>query len=233
MNKIVIENHNGVNVLRDDLLSGGTKSVLMPHIVGDAEEYVYASPVYGAFQIALAIYCKDNNKKATIFCAKRKERHENTVLTEESGAKIMEIPYGYLSVVEARAREYCKETGAQKLDFGGDTAACRLLLMKRMSKIIKKLGKEPDEIWVSVGSGTLISSILMATDKAKIHGVVVGADCKLAHERLTLWQYPKSFAVASKVEAPFKSMPNYDLKAWEYCVKHKTKKGDVLFWNVY
>lgn len=55
---ITIEQHFGVNVLRDDLLPGGTKSILMPSIIGDSLEYVYASPVYGGFQIALSEYCK-------------------------------------------------------------------------------------------------------------------------------------------------------------------------------
>jgi len=31
---ITIEQHKGVNVLRDDLLTGGTKSILMPSIIG-------------------------------------------------------------------------------------------------------------------------------------------------------------------------------------------------------
>lgn len=32
---ITIERHKGVNVLRDDLLAGGTKSILIPSIIGD------------------------------------------------------------------------------------------------------------------------------------------------------------------------------------------------------
>ena len=54
---ITIEPHFGIKVLRDDLLPGGTKSILMTSIIGEAEEYVYGSPVYGGFQIALAEYC--------------------------------------------------------------------------------------------------------------------------------------------------------------------------------
>ncbi len=80
MSNITLEKHNGVIVLRDDLLPGGTKSILMDKILDEAySEYVYASPVYGAFQIALSIWCKNNNKKATIFCAKRNELHPNTI----------------------------------------------------------------------------------------------------------------------------------------------------------
>lgn len=37
---ITIEKHKGVNVLRDDLFIGGTKSILMPLIINDYLEYV-------------------------------------------------------------------------------------------------------------------------------------------------------------------------------------------------
>ncbi len=67
---ITIEQHKGVKVLRDDLLTGGTKSILMPSIIGDDLEYVYSSPVYGGFQIALSAYCQSVNKKATILWLK-------------------------------------------------------------------------------------------------------------------------------------------------------------------
>jgi len=147
------ENQNGIYVLRDDLLPGGTKSILLDSIIkrgamppsdpqlkggemppydlqlkggemssydlqlkggempppSDVNELVYASPCYGGFQIALSIFCKNNNKKATIFCAERKIRHPNTEICIQNGANVIEVPYGYLSVVEKHAREYLRE----------------------------------------------------------------------------------------------------------------------------
>ena len=108
------ENQPGIYVLRDDLLPGGTKSILIDSLLvnnhdnHDVNELVYASPCYGGFQIALSIYCKNNNKKATIFCAKRKIRHPNTEICIQNGANVVEVPYGYLSVVEKHAREYLR-----------------------------------------------------------------------------------------------------------------------------
>ena len=106
------ENQNGIYVLRDDLLPGGTKSILLDSLLvnnHDVNEFVYASPCYGGFQIALSIFCKNNNKKATIFCAERKIRHPNTEICIQNGANVIEVPYGYLSVVEKRSREYLRE----------------------------------------------------------------------------------------------------------------------------
>lgn len=227
---MIIEKYKGVNVLRDDLLIGGSKSVLMPHIVKEDQEYVYASPVYGGFQIALSAYSQSVGKKATIFCAKRKTKHPNTLKCIEYGAKVQEIPYGYLTVVEKRARDYCLLTGAKKIVFGAKDQRYKDILADRMSKVIEEIG-EPKEIWCAIGSGTLVESILQATTKSIINGVQVGAEYKSKHDRLIVHRYHKSFDKISKEIAPFQSTQNYDLKAWEYCLKYK-KSTDVFFWNV-
>jgi threonine dehydratase len=233
MNNITIEKHNGVYVLRDDLLPGGSKSILMEHILDDKyNEYVYASPVYGAFQIALSIWCKDNNKKATIFCAKRNQLHPNTIKCMRNGANVIEVECGYLTVVNKRAEDYCKLSKALKLEFGAKTDISKNILSNRMREIIKEIGHEPKEIWCPIGSGTLVESILMATEKSKVIGVQVGAEYNNNNNRLYVIKYNKPFDKPSTFIAPFPSMKNYDLKAWEMCMKYK-KTDDVFFWNVY
>jgi hypothetical protein len=226
-----IEVHNGIHVLRDDLLPGGTKSILMPSMIGEDDEYVYASPVYGGFQIALSAYCKSIGKQATIFCARRKSLHPNTLKCIELGAKVMEVKGGYLVVVEKYAKDYCALTGAKKLVFGANTKANKGLIADRCRQAMAAMGGEPDEIWCAIGSGTLVKSILAATTTAQVHGVQVGQAFTEHHPRLTVHIYPQDFASVSKHRAPFPSMPNYDLKAWEYCEK-LSRGGSTLFWNV-
>jgi len=240
---ITIETYNGLFVLRDDLLPGGTKSILMREIVGlqeEVNEFVYASPVYGGFQIALSAYCQGSGKKATIFCAKRNTLHPNTLKCLEYGAKVIQVPYGYLTVVEKHARLYCQgKPNVEKIIFGAGTAENQKLITQRTLDVFKQLGKEPDEIWCAVGSGTLISGISAACKTAKVYGVQVGAEfippkgCK----NIEMIKYEKPFDKPSKFKAPFPSVANYDLKAYEKCVEHmnKTVSKDkcILFWNVY
>lgn len=231
---VTIQKHGGVNVLRDDLLQGGTKSILMPHILDKSfDEYVYASPVYGAFQIALSIYCQQIGKRATIFCAKRKEMHRNTIKCLDHGAQIIDVPHGYLNVVESAAHKYCQQYGAQKLIFGAHDPKAIELIANRMFEVTLELGSEPDEIWCAIGSGTLVESILKATTTAKVFGVQVGKDYEGSHPRLTVIKYPKPFEWECKTAAPFQSMTNYDLKAWELCTAQHSTDLNVLFWNVY
>lgn len=211
---IVIEkykNQPGIYVLRDDLLPGGTKSILLDSLLinhHDVNELVYASPCYGGFQIALSIFCKNNNKKATIFCAKRTMRHPNTEICIQNGANVIEVPYGYLSVVEKHAREYvsrktmCQTTDAEgkilgaqclaplvplKIAFGANSPENITIIASRAKRVIESFteiyGKPPDEIWCAVGSGTLISGIIQAVAEMQ------GAQCLTPNcQALPTWE---------------------------------------------
>lgn len=241
---ITIKNHNNVFVLRDDLLPGGTKSILIKSIIDstpDKNEFVYASPVYGGFQIALSAYCQQHGKKATIFCAKRNTLHANTLKCLDYGANVIQVPYGYLTVVEKHARIYCEgNPDTQKITFGAGTADNRQLLTQRTRDVFQHLGREPDEIWCAVGSGTLILSIAAACKTAKIYGVQVGSEFipPDGATNIEIIKYEKPFDKPSKFNAPFPSVANYDLKAYEKCMEHVSKTGSsddkcILFWNVY
>lgn len=234
---IVIEEHYGIKVLRDDLLEGGTKSILLEGIEKDnphITEYVYASPVYGGFQIALSAYCKKHGLKATIVCAKRAIKHTNTLKCMEYGANIIEVYPGYLSVAEKRAREYCEnKPHIHKLVFGANTEENIHKIANRAKQVMRHLKYEPDEIWVAVGSGTLIKGISQAVKNAKIYGVLVGANFDYDHPNVILIRYPKPFEKESKLNVAFPSMANYDRKALELCLAHKRNPDSkVLFWNV-
>lgn len=233
---ITIERHNGVSVLRDDLLPGGTKACFIGELLDPAFDcYVYASPVYGAFQIALAEYCRQHNRKAVIFCAKRNEPHENTLRAKAAGARVLQVPYGYLSNVQAKARRFCEENNGQFLKFGGGEEIAIKRIAERARAVFAELGGVPDEIFCAVGSGTLLRGIERATAGArcKITGVCVGAEYKDEKGANTiLVKYPAPFERAARSLAPFKTSRNYDLKAWEVCIA-RNNGGEVLFWNVF
>lgn len=226
----IIERRGKIFVLRDDLLPGGTKSILVPVLLDRARhsEFVYASPAFGGFQVALSAFA---GSRATIFTAKRKELHRMTRKCKEYGAKIVEIPHGYLTNVQAKARAYCQETGAQLLVFGAKGETSRALLAERMRRASEILGGEPPQIGCAVGSGTLVESILQGTDRARVHGVIVGAEYENDHPRLKLEKYPLPFSETSRYLSGFPSNPNYDLKALELFLKSDPPEGS-LFWNV-
>lgn len=234
--KITIEQHNGVSVLRDDLLPGGTKACFIGELLAPSFAcHVYASPVYGAFQIALAEYCREHNRQAVIFCAKRGVPHENTLRAKAAGARVFQVPHGYLSNVQSKARAFCAANGGQYLKFGGGEEIVVQRIAERARAVFAQLGRVPDEIFCAVGSGTLLKGIQRAASRTpcKITGVCVGAEYKGEVGRNTLLvKYPAPFERAARFSAPFKTSRNYDLKAWEVCLKRKGE-GLVLFWNVF
>ena len=217
----MIQEHYGIHVLRDDLM-GGTKMVCMPFIQENDYEYVYASSVYGGFQISLSLYF---GKSLTIFCAKRNVMHPNTLRCKELGANIIEVPFGYLSVIEKKAREYSQKPNCKKIIFGGKDY---IDAIEKYAASLKLKGI--DEIWCAVGSGTLVSAICRAYPNIKVYGVTVGGKVKIDYPNLTLLEYHKPFSYESKLQLDFPSMPNYDRKAFEVCLLKSD--GNVLFWNV-
>lgn len=218
--------HEGIIVVRDDLLPGGTKRRALPAFLDDQhDEYVYASPVYGHAQIALAYLAQDVGVKASIFCAKRKEWHELTKEAADLGALIHEVPNGYLRVVQARAREHCEQhRGAKLLPFGLNDPA----FIEALAVVALELPVWPTEVWTAVGSGVLTRALQIAWPKAKFCGVRVGASSNagLAY----VYAAPEVYEQSARILPPFPSCSNYDAKVWRF-IKEYAAPG-ALFWNV-
>jgi hypothetical protein len=224
---VVIE-HQGILVVRDDLFSGGTKARFLPILFENADEVVYASPAEGGAQTALAHTAAKIGKRATIFVAKRKQPHDRALEAKRVGAKIMQVPNGYLNVVQARAREYCQRTGAKLAPFGVNLPEA----IDTIADAAKATGITPDEVWCASGSGVLARSLAKAWPKAKRHVVEVGRELSSADVLgATIHKAGMPFSKALLAKPPFPSDPHYDAKAWQIC-KAKHGSGIVLFWNV-
>lgn len=222
--KPVIERQGRVFVLRDDLIEGGTKRRILPALLNNASEFVYASPAYGYAQIALAHACREAGYGATIFVAKRKELHERTREAIKAGAKIVQVPYGYLSNIQAKAKAYAEATGAHLMPFGIDVPE-----MKRgIQSLATELDIEPKEVWTVAGSGTLTRALQDVWKDAQFYTVRIGAGFEGL--RAKVLQAPEKFEENAKVKPPFPSCSNYDAKAWRFIEEHAS--NGALFWNV-
>jgi len=220
--------HDGIAVVRDDLFTGGTKARFMSVLFNDADEVVYASPAEGGAQTALAHTAAALGKRATIFVAKRKQPHDRALEAKRVGAKVMQVPNGYLNVVQARAREYCRRTGAKFAPFGFNMPEA----IETIAAAARSTGLEPDEVWCASGSGVLARSLAMAWPQARRHVVQVGRALKLDEvQGATIHEAGIPFSKPLKEKPPFPSCPHYDAKAWRIC-KARHGAGLVLFWNV-
>lgn len=116
---IILQNYNGITILRDDLLPGGTKSILMSAMINpDADEIAYASSRYGGLQVALAHYCKSIGKPLTIVTAQHKSIHKNTMEIINNETNVIYVFPAHTRVIEARLREYVAQRNVQIINFG-------------------------------------------------------------------------------------------------------------------
>lgn len=193
-----------------------------------SEEVVYASPCEGGAQTALAQVAHDLGKQATIFIAKRAKPHPRAFHAKRLGAKVMQVEPGYLTVVRARAKAYCAQTGAYMAPFGMESQR----FIGAIAAAARRIDFTPDEVWCAAGSGVLARGLAAAFPHARRFAVRIGREVTKgevgdAH----IIKHPFEFSDRCKSIPPFPSDPHYDAKAWEIC-RANHGSGKVLFWNV-
>ena len=229
----IIEDWNGVQVVRDDLLHGGSKMRFLPFLVEGQQEIVYGGPFCGGAPYALSVWGKRMGVKVTLFFAKRKTLHWRQRAAFRNGATIYQVPAGRMSVVQHRSRTYAEKTGALFLPLGFDVKDATRPFEEAMRGVRQQVGKV-DEVWCAVGTGMLARCLAVAFPDAAIKGVVVGLRSRNQAQdypaNVQLLDCPYDFAEDCSSSPPFPSCMNYEAKAWEQMRLHA--KGRVLFWNV-
>jgi hypothetical protein len=222
----VVSIHDGIHVVRDDLFPGGTKARFIGELYSDCEEVVYATPCEGGAQTALATVAARLGKRATLFCAARKNPHPRVAMAQRLGATYHFVAPGYLSVVQARAEDYADRAGAKLAQFGIPDA------VDAIADAALATGLTPDEVWCASGSGTLARGLAKAWPWARRYAVQVGRELTFADvDNAIIVKQPLAFGKPHLGAVPFPADPHYDAKAWKEC-KARHRGGLVLFWNV-
>ena len=237
----LIESHSidsiSLNVVRDDLLIGGTKvRALEPFIKSSGHsEFVYPSPAYGFAQVAIAACCKKHGKKAVIFVAKRNTLYKYTQIAQSLGATICQVPDGRLVVVSKRAKDYvaASPTTRHMIRWGASDPQTLENLIKSLQKIEPKMRNK--RVWVCVGSGTLLTAMAAAWPKTRFMCLIVGANHDMSSFTFAD-RIEKTFKATKRYDQPFENMfpwpanSHYEAKLYPFIVKHG-QDGDVI-WNV-
>ena len=228
--KPVIKEYDGIKVVRDDKLDGGTKRRAFYTYVKstDYEEYVYASPRQGYAQLSLAYACKDLNRKCTVTVPQGK-RYWLTDEAEELGCNIIEVQMGFLTNIQAKAKKYTLDNEAHLIPFGGDHP----IIVEAMKRTALSLGVNPKEVWTVMSSGVLSRGLQAAWPNAEVHGVKIGHNTtKREQGRAETYKSKYKFQQECKEDErpPFPSSLTYDRKAWGF-IKEYASNG-ALFWNV-
>ena len=232
----IIEQHEGIFVVRDDLLKYGAKIRFADYLIrtSKTKEWVYgSSPRWGYAQVSLAYLCRRYKKRAVIFLPASKELHPYSLQAQKLGAEIIQVPVGFMAVTERRARDYVAADPERRemLPFG----LAHPTVYGSIMKVARALPISPDEIWTATGSGTLNRGLQMSWPTALAFMVAVGHEISPQEAgRAAVIRHPLKFQQQCRqaLRPPFPSVPEYDAKAWEY-VRRAAKRGRlVLFWNV-
>lgn len=228
----VIEEYEGIKVVRDDLLGGGSKIRFADYLIQsqpEIEEWVYgSSPATGYAQISLSYLCRKYGKKSVIFMAERAwdKLHDYQIEALKAGADMKWVPNGMLSVTEKRARDYVEQDPKVRkllpIGFHHDTVIASIV------RVALSIDVRPNEVWTVGSSGTLTRGLQLAWPDADFHCVTVGH--KGNYGRAKIYECNIPFNKPAKVIPPFPSAITYDAKAWEYIKQHASP--GALFCNV-
>lgn len=243
--KPVIEEHQGFHIVRDDLLSSGSKTRFVDYLIGHnpetrhVKEWVFGScPATGYAQISLPVVCGRYNKKAVLFMAERnpEKLHPYQKKGMELGADYRWVKMGMLTVTQARARQYAEQDPSTRkvlpLGLEHETVLASIIKVARGLPIV------PDEIWSVGSSGTLSRGLQIAFPKAQVHVVQVGhsmTDYEVGRAILHRSTYAFDKPVKPNELPPYPSAPTYDAKVWQPMLnwyRNHEKGKTVLVWNV-
>ena len=245
-----------VHVVRDDLLDGGTKERGLAPLVQDlaasgVRRFVYASPFCGFAQIALASAARRVGRDAVVFAGaapggsgdlRGARLHGYSREAGLRGAHVVRC--ASLDDAEARARAFTDDNvDAHKLPLGfacdAFFSAYERALRVEWRRIETMLGRAPEQLFVPVGSGTLLRAFARVipasvTIEAIDVNVLASDDPRIASiaglPRVRLHRSELPFASPSRAWPPFPSNRYYDAKLLPFV--ERLAGASSVWWNV-
>lgn len=243
-----------VNVIRDDVLYGGTKQRALSHFMEahKAREFVYGGPSTGFAQVALTVACRLYDRKPVIITGGGKggalgplsERafQWGAQVIQRSGenCKLRELQ-AYSKLYEAM-RNLIEPGWCYNLPIGMHDNEFVDLLRIRLSQALPKrlLDNPPRRVWLVGGSCTVHRAL---TDLwPKTHFLLVQVGMKIFPDQLgynlkgqrrfyaTLFKSLVHFSHDTPKDQlpPYPSVRSYDAKLWRLVQEHG-EEGDFVF----
>lgn len=228
------------HVIQDAGTIGGTKSRGILELMkrhDEFQEFVYAGPAIGYAQYALAYCASQLGKKATVFLSCGPNTRDTDVTKKAKKYKPKIIKLTTLKEAEAAAAKYCEGDSSRYLcPFGMNSDEFRQILLEKLQDANMPTIPEGSEIWVPVGSGTLLRVLMEIYPNTHFHCIIVGKKMwedqyepdKWARMTRHTSTMPFSKRVPKDQVPPYKSVLNYDAKVWWFA-RELGKSGDYIF----
>lgn len=223
----VVVVHNGVRVVRDDMIVG-TKTragdLLASKI--NHETIVYSQPRVGLAGVSLMDVAKHHNKKVVLFMPSCKRISENQACCIERGAIPIFERIAAMPNLNLKAAEWATKNDAFFVPLGLKHELATAGIVHAASKV-----DPPDEVYVAISTGVLSRALQIAWPKAKFTCVAVARNLKEGElGRAEVISDPANFHAEEKELPPFPTVKTYDAKVWKYIPKNTGR--NILMWNV-
>ena len=229
-----IVEHDGFNVVREDLMGFGSKCRFGDILVSkcQTDTLVYVQPRFGFAGISLAYLAEKYNKKLVLFSPSQKEISDHQAICIENGAEMKFKRIAAMPNLNAHAKRWAEENNATFIPLGLKHELVTAAAVKVAYDLAETHGY-PKEVWSAISTGVLQRALQIAWPDADFNAVAVARNIKDGElGRANVWSHPKQFNqdVDAAYMPPFPSATNYDAKAWEFMKKHGNP--GAWFWNV-
>jgi hypothetical protein len=233
---IVIKEHEGVKVVREDLsLKGGTKSRAGEFLISQIKKQtlVYVVPRVGHAGLAIMELAKLYNKEVIFFMPACKEISEHQANIINMGPKdVIFERIAAMPNLNRLAKNFADKNGFEFVPFGLNHPYTIAGFVRICENLLKNYD-EPEELWSVVSTGVLTRGLQVGFPNTKMKGVCVARNMKHGElGRTEIISEPLPFLKdEKKINLPeFDTVPSYDGKGWKYVPKNTGK--NVWFWNV-
>lgn len=225
----VVMEHDGVRVVRDDLIVG-TKARAGDLLASrcPSETMVYCQPRTGLAGVSLLDCAKAHGKQVVLFMPSSKKMSHTQACCIERGAQVYFHRIAAMPNLNKKAKEYAEKHGYYFIPLGLRHELATAAIVHAASQI-----PEPDEVYVAISTGVLNRALQIAWPNAKFHCIAVARNLKSGElGRADVQSEPLAFTSSEKTEnlPPFPSIDTYDGKVWKYIPKNTGR--NILFWNV-
>tara|TARA_R110001606_G_C15248914_1_gene637141 strand:+ start:30 stop:923 length:894 start_codon:yes stop_codon:yes gene_type:complete len=228
----VITKHEGVRVVRDDLLVGSKVrggDCLLSSLPEHIDTIVYVQPRTGLAGVSLLDVAKRHNKKVMLFMPSSKRISHHQACCIERGCEYSFHRIAAMPNLNLIAKKWADERpNAFFVPLGLKHEMVTAGIVKSASRIAP-----PDEVYCATSTGVLTRALQITWPKTNFTSVCVSRNMKAGElGRAEPISEALAFTASEKTNnlPPFPTIDTYDGKVWKYIPKNSAK--DILFWNV-
>lgn len=230
----MVTDHDGISVVRDDLINGSKcrfADLLVQSI--PEETLVYVQPRVGLAGVSILNIAKRYGKKVVLFMPSSKKISHHQAVCIERGA----IPKFYriaaMPNLNKIAKEWAEKNGARFIPLG----LKHELVVACAARVAMNIGPGPDVCFVATSTGVLVRGLQIGWPDTRFFSVTVARNMKSGElGSATPIVEPLEFAQAEKKDhlPPFDTVRTYDAKVWKYAKVYKAinPEKSVMMWNV-